>query len=262
MASMSASSPASVTAATPTQHPFQRRVDENKPSKSDVNHIIMDYLITEGYPRAAEKFAKEANIKFPNTDESLQSRVEIRQAIHVGDIDAAINKINDHNPQILDTDPALHFALLRLQLLELIRACSSTPNADIKPALEFAQSQLAPRAATNPQFLKDLELTMSLLLFHPSEASSQPQLAEILRPSLRRDVASRVNEAILETSLAPRQARLHNLVRLRMWSEDMARSTGKDLPPILSFGLEDPNDNLDDANSHRDIADETMAWSR
>jgi hypothetical protein len=60
----------------------------------------MDYLVSEGYPRAAEKFAKEANIQLPLEEESIQSRVEIRQAIHTGDIDVAVTKINDLNPQV------------------------------------------------------------------------------------------------------------------------------------------------------------------
>lgn len=60
----------------------------------------MDYLVSEGYPRAAEKFAKEANIQIPLEEESIQSRVEIRRAIHAGDIDTAITKINDLNPQV------------------------------------------------------------------------------------------------------------------------------------------------------------------
>lgn len=66
----------------------------------DINFVIMDYLVSEGYPRAAEKFAKEANIQLPFEEESIQSRVEIRRAIHAGDIDTAITKINDLNPQV------------------------------------------------------------------------------------------------------------------------------------------------------------------
>jgi hypothetical protein len=60
----------------------------------------MDYLVSEGYPRAAEKFAKEANMQLPLEEESIQSRVEIRRAIHAGDIDTSITKINDLNPQV------------------------------------------------------------------------------------------------------------------------------------------------------------------
>jgi len=59
----------------------------------------MDYLISEGYPRAAKKFAMEANIHAPE-EESIQARVEIRNAIHAGDIETAIEKINDLNPQV------------------------------------------------------------------------------------------------------------------------------------------------------------------
>ncbi|KAF2009943.1 hypothetical protein BU24DRAFT_427975 [Aaosphaeria arxii CBS 175.79] len=239
---MQSSSSVSVSATTPTQHPFQRKVNEIKPSKSDINFVIMDYLISEGYPRAAEKFAKEANLTLPLEEDSIQSRVEIRRAIYAGDIDTAINKINDLNPQILDTDPSLHFALLRLQLIELIRTCTSSPSADITPALAFASAQLAPRAATNNDFLKDLELTMSLLIFLPTDSTLQPQFAELLEPSLRRDVAKRVNEAILTHMGARGESRLRSLVRLRVWAEQKARASGKNLPPVLPYTLQDPDD--------------------
>jgi glucose-induced degradation protein 8 len=67
---------------------------------SDINNLIMDYLITEGYPSAAQKFAIEANIP-PNTDfESINERVEIRNSIHRGDLQTAIEKINELNPQV------------------------------------------------------------------------------------------------------------------------------------------------------------------
>ena len=60
----------------------------------------MDYLITEGYPSAARKFAIEANIQ-PKTDfESINERVEIRDSIHKGDLQTAIEKINELNPQV------------------------------------------------------------------------------------------------------------------------------------------------------------------
>ncbi|KAF2738998.1 hypothetical protein EJ04DRAFT_509152 [Polyplosphaeria fusca] len=243
------SSTVSVTAATPTPHPFQLKVDDVKPSKSDINFVIMDYLISEGYPKAAQKFAKEANIQIPAEEDLIQARVDIRVAIHSGDIDTAINKINDLNPQILDTDPALHFALLRLQLVELIKGCTSSANCDITPALTFASAQLAPRAATNPEFLRDLELTMSLLIFLPSE-SLQPQLADLLKPSLKREVASRVNQAILNSMGRKGEARLRSLTRLRNWAEKKAREAGKDLPPELPLGLQDVEGNLDATNGH------------
>ena len=60
----------------------------------------MDYLISEGYPEAAAKFATEANLS-PRVDmDSINQRVEIRNLIFEGDIKTAIEKINDLNPQV------------------------------------------------------------------------------------------------------------------------------------------------------------------
>ena len=67
---------------------------------SDLNSIIMDYLITEGYPGAAEKFATEANLISRVDVDSINQRVEIRNLIYEGDIKTAIEKINDLNPQV------------------------------------------------------------------------------------------------------------------------------------------------------------------
>ncbi|KAJ5160700.1 uncharacterized protein N7482_007704 [Penicillium canariense] len=221
--------------ATPTWHQFERKIDEVKPSKTDINYLVMDYLITNGYPAAASKFAVEANIQLRTDLESIQERVEIRTSIHSGNIQTAIEKINELNPQILDENPALHFALLRLQLVELIRTCTSTPDGDISPALEFATTQLAPRAPTNPQFLEDLERTLALLIF-PSDNLS-PSLATLLDPSLRKDIAQRVNEAILQSQGARKEARLRNLVKLRAFAENKARDAKKDIPDKLDIGL-------------------------
>lgn len=266
----------------------------------------MDYLINEGYPDAAKNFAKEASI-VPSADgEAIQERVDIRNAIHNGDMQLAIERINELNPrvshhsftpplhhvvmiirffhapriasgiddtnlthfspqydpttihpsscriiffqdidadmfvQILDNDPTLHFQLLRLQLIELIREivnASGPPSpAAFTPALEFATSQLAPRAPTSPAFLQDLERTMALLIF-PSDKLT-PQLKQLLDLSLRQTVASQVNEAILSSQGQRREARIRNLVRLRAWAEQRARETkSPELPEKISLGL-------------------------
>jgi hypothetical protein len=135
----------------------------------------------------------------------------------------------------LDENPSLHFSLLRLQLVELIRKCSSTPDGDITPALEFATSQLAPRAPTNPQFLEDLERTLALLIF-PSE-NLAPPLAALLHPDLRKEIATKVNEAILQNQGARKEARLRNLVKLRAWAEQKAREAKRDIPDHLDLSL-------------------------
>jgi len=229
--------------ATPLQHAFERRVDEVKPSKSDINALILDYLTAEGYPSAAARFSKEANLKPLEDEESVRQRNQIKHDIHLGSIQDAIEALNELNPQILDSSPELHFSLLRLQLVELIRTCNNNGGTDIQPALTFATTQLAPRAPTNPKFLDDLERTMALLLFPPDNL--EPQIAAILHPDLRKKVADEVNKAILISQGQKRNADIRSLVRLRAWAEDTARESKKDLPAQLNVGLDAHKMNVD-----------------
>ena len=83
---------------------------------------------------------------------------------------------------------------------------------------------------------------MALLIFPPDNLT--PQLAELVDPQLRKVVANRVNEAILHSQGARREARIRKLVRLRAWSEKIAREGGRDgrkidLPDRLDLGLDD-----------------------
>lgn len=136
--------------------------------------------------------------------------------------------------------------MLRLQLIELIRSCTSTPDGDISPALEFATSQLAPRAPTSSQFLEDLERTLALLIF-PSENLS-PQLASLVHPDLRKEIANKVNEAILLHQGARKEARLRNLVKLRAWAEQKAREAKREIPQHLDLSLFGDKGHNSDAN--------------
>ena len=60
----------------------------------------MDYLVVEGYKSAAEEFSKEAGIKSPVDLDTIESRMSIREAVQRGDVDEAIDKVNDLDPQV------------------------------------------------------------------------------------------------------------------------------------------------------------------
>jgi len=78
-------------------------------NKSDINWVIMDYLVSEGYPGAAEKFAQETNLPGPVDNESIRERVRVRNAIHGGRLDEAIELINEIDPEVsTTTSPSLH----------------------------------------------------------------------------------------------------------------------------------------------------------
>lgn len=67
---------------------------------SDLNRLIMDYLVIEGYKSAAEEFSQEAGVTPPVDFESIQSRMEIREALQRGDVEEAITRVNDLNPEV------------------------------------------------------------------------------------------------------------------------------------------------------------------
>lgn len=136
--------------------------------------------------------------------------------------------------QILEEDGALHFCLLRLQLVELIKTCN-VPGGDVTPALNFATEHLGPRAPANPQFLEDLEKTMMLLMI--PQDSLDPPLAALLDPSLRQDAAERVNNAILARRSRRTIAGIRNLVKMRCWAENKTRELGLSVPEKLDIGL-------------------------
>jgi hypothetical protein len=71
---------------------------------SDINALILDYLTTEGYPSAAAKFSKEANLQPNQEEEFVKARQEIQQSIHLGSIQDAIEALNELEPQVSRRD--------------------------------------------------------------------------------------------------------------------------------------------------------------
>lgn len=60
----------------------------------------MDYLVIEGYKSAAEEFSKEADMTSPVDLQSIEDRTNIREALQRGDVEEAITRVNDLNPEV------------------------------------------------------------------------------------------------------------------------------------------------------------------
>ncbi|KAG5460440.1 MAG: hypothetical protein BJ554DRAFT_7509, partial [Olpidium bornovanus] len=109
---------------------WERKLADVKINKDELNKLIMNYLVIEGYKNAAERFSAESGI-VPMVDlASIQQRMEMRNAIQQGRIEEAIERVNDLNPEvasagkrvvILDTQPQLYFHLQQQRLIEFIR---------------------------------------------------------------------------------------------------------------------------------------------
>lgn len=67
---------------------------------SDINALILDYLTMEGYPKAAARFCKEANLRPQQPEDAIQTRQDIQHAIHSGNIETAISALNDLDPEV------------------------------------------------------------------------------------------------------------------------------------------------------------------
>lgn len=59
----------------------------------------------EGYPNAAANFSKEANLQPQQEATSVQARQEIQNSIHGGNIQTAIEALNDLDPEVCHTLP-------------------------------------------------------------------------------------------------------------------------------------------------------------
>ena len=75
----------------------------------------MDYLISEGYPGAAEKFAQETNLYQGESFDvdGIRERVQIRNAILTGKIEEAIELVNGADAEVsLSSSPSTLIRLL------------------------------------------------------------------------------------------------------------------------------------------------------
>lgn len=71
----------------------------------------MDYLINEGYPGAAKHFAVEAGVQPLMGAENIDQRVSIRNSIHAGHIQSAIEQLNELDFEVRTSPPSEHVLL-------------------------------------------------------------------------------------------------------------------------------------------------------
>lgn len=180
-------------------------------NRGNMNKLIMNYLVTEGFKEAAEKFRDEANVSPEVNLDGMDDRIRIRDAIQGGKISDATGLVHNLHPELLDDDRYLFFHLQQQQLIELIR------ENRLEEALKFASEQLAERGEEDPVVLEELERTMALLAF---EDPSKSPFSDLLSHSHRQKVASELNSAILKAQHAEyTQPKLAAILKLLLWAQ-------------------------------------------
>lgn len=180
-------------------------------TRADMNRLIMNYLVTEGFKEAAEKFRMESGVKPTIELDNIDERIKIKDAVQLGHIEEAISLVNNLHPELLDNNRYLYFHLQQQHLIELIR------QGNVEKALDFAQSHLAERGEKNADILNELEQTLALLAFDNPEKSP---FGELLHLSHRQKVASELNAAILEQEHMEPTSKLSNFLKLLLWAQD------------------------------------------
>ncbi|KAA3489105.1 glucose-induced degradation protein 8-like protein [Gossypium australe] len=218
---------------------WEKRLNNVKIRKEDMNKLVMNFLVTEGYVEAAEKFRMESGTHRIRQHENyidlatITDRMAVKKAVQCGNVEDAIEKINDLNPEILDTNPRLFFQLQQQRLIELIR------NGKVEEALEFAQEELAPRGEENQSFLEELERTISLLAF---EDTSNCPVGELLDISQRLKTASEVNAAVLTSQSHEKDPKLPSLLKMLIWAQNQLdkKAVYPCINDLSNARLEDP----------------------
>ncbi|KAG1704088.1 hypothetical protein DVH05_006101 [Phytophthora capsici] len=169
-----------------------------------MNRLVMDYLVGKGYREVAEAFWRDSGTK-PHVDlQSVQERMSIQQLLLKGQIQKARSKLATMDPEFLEKNNGMDFLLTKQELIELIKAHS------IEEALQFAIKNLAPFGQKSPQFLHEIERTMSVIAFkNPSESP----LGHLLEQAQRRRVADEVNSAILRSQKQELEPMLPSMVQ-------------------------------------------------
>ena len=208
---------------------WQKKLSGVKIRKEDMNVLVMNFLVTEGYVEAARMFERESGTG-PGVDlESITDRMQIRKAVQNGNVEDAIDRVNDLNPEILEEKHHLFFHLQQQRMIELIRDGQTTQ------ALEFAQEYLAPRGEENAAFLSELERTVALLAF--DDAGSSP-VGDLMDVAQRQKTASELNAAILHSQCQEQEPRLPSLLKMMLWAQDRL-SQHADFPKINDLATGD-----------------------
>ena len=211
-----------------------------KVERNELNKIVMNYLVLEGYKEAAEKFRLEAGIETCQPLDLLDNRIRIREAVQAGLIDDAIDFTNSLNPELLDSKPHLFFHLQQQKLIELIR------EKNIEQALEFSQNVMAELGTENTDYLEELEKTMGLLAYENPEVSP---FGDLLNLSQRHMVACELNAAILEAEHLETLPNIAGVVKLLLWSQNELDKKHVNYPKMIDIANGTIKNSTEDKNT-------------
>lgn len=195
-------------------------------SRSVLDSMIMDYFIIEGFKEAAEEFIKESDIKQSFLLETIKERDQIRKWISEGQIADAISLINHVDNTTLNRNKHLLFRLYQQEFIELLR------NGDVNHALSFATDKFYPLMESNVDFLREIEQTMSLIIFPQPHQTS---LGFLMDPSRRQKLAGDVNSAIMLQQCQRKEPEINYMLRVLVAAQAELQTVGVKFPTVTDI---------------------------
>lgn len=184
--------------------------------RAHIIHLIKTGSISQAMDSISTVFGVEVLENSVDTDLSVFAADKRSQVVQNINSKNDKNSLSSSDESEVDTygDDDIHFKLLLLNLIEMIRIqhikiksgeVTELDNKFILDLIAYSQEKLAMKAARNDKHMKELELTMTLLLFPMQslvDKKESPKLPESLRNlyslSLRSHVADIVNRKLLK----------------------------------------------------------------
>lgn len=215
---------------------WNKRLESQIVQKQELNQVVLNYLIFEGYESTATKFGKEIGINLQDYYEmnSINFRKKIKNYLLNGEIQIVIDQLKLEYPDLLEKNQFLHFKLLLLHLIEMIKSHKNNQDKDqfIINIIDFAKKKLTNKALKNPKFMEELELTMTLLLYSNNEEINNnlpDKLKELLKFKLRIDISNLINKSILLENIPNLlnfedfeiiDSKLKKMIKVWLWGEE------------------------------------------
>ncbi|KAJ4823871.1 hypothetical protein Tsubulata_030321 [Turnera subulata] len=165
-----------------------RQYDHVRIKDSEINSVVLSYLVHNCYKETAESFLASTGMKQPEDYlEDMEKRKRIFHYALEGNALKAIELTEQLAHDLLEQNKDLHFDLLSLHFVELVcaRKCDE--------ALVFAQTKLTPFGNVQ-KYVEKLEDFMALLAYEEPEKSP---MFHLLSLEYRQHVADNLNRAIL-----------------------------------------------------------------
>eukprot|EP01119_Soliformovum_irregulare_P021857 TRINITY_DN7356_c0_g1_i1.p1 TRINITY_DN7356_c0_g1~~TRINITY_DN7356_c0_g1_i1.p1 ORF type:complete len:411 (-),score=88.29 TRINITY_DN7356_c0_g1_i1:526-1758(-) len=172
----------------------------------EVPNLIRQYLLHFGYSDTLQSFEEISGTNSTKDPllTSLPHRTKIRRLIMEGEIEEAIQSIEESFPKLLASFPKALFALRCQQLIELIRA------RKLNEAVVFAQSTSSEFTMLESSEEEILQEVLGLLAY---EDPSAFPIGRLLKIQQRESVADAVNSAVLVHQGCSSQSKLEVLLR-------------------------------------------------